>query len=52
MLLIQYIICIMAPFVLFQDGYIILGVVAVINLFVHFWSSRKYFKATGAPPGS
>jgi hypothetical protein len=52
MLLIQYIICIMAPVVLFQDSYIMLGVVAIISLFVHIWSSRKYLKATGAYPGS
>jgi len=42
----------MAPVVLFQDNYIVLGVGAIMNLFVHIWSSRKYFKATGAPPGS
>ena len=42
----------MAPVVLFQDSYIMLGVVAIISLFVHIWSSIKYFKATGAPPGS
>ena len=52
MVLIQYIICIMAPVVLFQDSYIMLGVVAIISLFVHIWSSRKYSKTTGTPPGS
>ena len=42
----------MAPVVLFQDSYIMLGVVAMISLFVHIWSSGKYLKATGAYPGS
>jgi hypothetical protein len=52
MVLVQYIICILAPVVLFRDSYIMLGVVAMISLFVHIWSSRKYLKTTGAPPGS
>jgi len=52
MILFQYIICIMAPVVLFQDNYIMLGVVAIISLFVHIWSSKKYIKMTGAPPNS
>jgi hypothetical protein len=52
MVLDKYIICIMAPVVLFLDSYIMLGVVAIISLFVHIWTSRKYFKATGAHPGS
>jgi|LGVF01.1.fsa_nt_gb hypothetical protein len=52
MLVVQFIICIMAPVVLFQDSYIMLGVVAVINLFVHTWSFRRFLRATGAPPGS
>jgi hypothetical protein len=34
----------MAPVVLFQDNYIMLGVVAIISLFVHIWSSKKYIK--------
>ena len=52
MIVVQFIICIMAPVVLFQDSYIMLGVVAVINLFVHTWSFRRFLRATGAPPGS
>ena len=51
MIVIQFFICIMAPVVLFQDSYILLGVVAVINLFVHTWSFSRFLKATGAPPG-
>ena len=52
MVLIQYFIIIMAPIVLFQDSHIMLGVVAVINLFVYTWSFKKFLKTTGAPPGS
>ena len=52
MILVQYFICIMAPFVLFKDSHILLGVVAMVNLFVHTWSFRKYLKTTGSPPGS
>ena len=52
MILVKYIICIIAPVVLFQDNYIMLGVVALTSLFAHIWSSKKYSKATGAPPNS
>jgi hypothetical protein len=52
MILVQYIICIIAPVVLFQDKYIVLGVVAIISLFAHIWSAKKYSKVTGAPPNS
>jgi hypothetical protein len=52
MVLVKYIICIMAPVVLFLKHDNMLGVVAIISLFVHIWSSKKYIKMTGAPPGS
>lgn len=52
MIVVQFFICIMAPVELFQDSYIMLGVVAVINLFVHTWSFCRFLRATGAPPGS
>ena len=52
MMVVQFLICIMAPVVLFQDSHIILGVVAVINLFVYAWSFRKFRRATGTPPNS
>ena len=42
----------MAPVVLFQGNFIMLGVVAIISLFVHIWSSKKYIRMTGAPPNS
>jgi len=51
MIVVQFFICIMAPVVLFQDSYILLGVVAVINLFVHTWSFSRFLRATGTPPG-
>ncbi len=50
MILVQYIICIMAPVVLFLKHDNILGVVAIISLFVHIWSSKKFIKMTGKPP--
>ena len=52
MLVVQFLICVIAPVVLFQDSYIFLGVVAVINLFAHTWSFTMFLKATGVPPGS
>ena len=52
MMVVQFFICIMTPVVLFQDSHIMLGVVATMSLIAHIWSSRKYLKATGAPPGS
>ena len=52
MILVQYIFCIMAPVVLFLIHENMLGVVAIISLFVHIWSSKKYIKMTGAPPNS
>ena len=52
MMVVQFFICIMAPVVLFQDSHIILGVVAVINLFVYAWSFLKFRSATGTPPNS
>ena len=52
MILVQYIFCIMVPVVLFLMHENMLGVVAIINLFVHIWSSEKFIKMTGKPPGS
>ena len=52
MLVVQFLICIIAPVVLFQDSYILLGVVAVINLIAHTWSFAMCLKVTGGPPGS
>jgi hypothetical protein len=52
MIAVQFFICILAPVVLFQDSYIMLGVIAVINLLVHIWSFSRFIKATGAAPGS
>ena len=49
---VQFIICIIAPVILFQDSYTLLGVAAVINLFVHTWSFTMFLKATGVPPAS
>ena len=50
MILVQYIFCIMVPVVLFLIHENMLGVVAVISLFVHIWSSEKFIKMTGKPP--
>jgi hypothetical protein len=49
--LVQFLICLIAPVVLFQDRYILLGVVAVVNLLAHSWSFTMFLKATGVPPG-
>ena len=40
----------MVPVVLFLIHENMLGVVAIISLFVHIWSSEKFIKMTGKPP--
>ena len=52
MIVVQFLICIMAPVVLFQDSHIFLGVLAVTNLIAHAWSFTMYLKAAGVPPAS
>jgi hypothetical protein len=42
----------MVPVVLFLKHDNMLGVVAIISLFVHIWSSEKFIKMTGKPPSS